>query len=96
MSKNKNVIIAVVVVVLVVLGALFFMGGAGSSCTAEQYAKKAQTLQADIIALQQKDPKGFQAAMVKMQEAAQKLAKNPNDFSAACKALDEISAIAKK
>ena len=92
---SKNVIVAIVVIVVLAVAGWFFMGGSAASCTAEQYAEKAQALQGDIIALQQKDPQAFQDAMVKMSEAAQKMAANPNDYSAACKALDEIAAIAK-
>ena len=96
---NKNVIIAGVAVVVVAAGAYFFIGSKGistggssasSSCTMEEYASKAQSVQTQVVKLQQKDPAAFQKAMVKMQEIGQKMAQNPNDFSAACAALDEI------
>ena len=93
MSK-KNIIIAIVVIVIAAV-AYFFMGSSSASCTPEEYAAKAAELNSKIVSMQQSNPEAFQQAMTQMQEAAQKMAQNPNDFSTACQALDEIDSMLK-
>ena len=56
---------------------------------------KAAELNSKIVSMQQSNPEAFQQAMTQMQEAAQKMAQNPNDFSTACQALDEIDSMLK-
>ena len=93
MSK-KNIIIAIVIIIIAGL-AYMFMGSSSTSCTPEEYAAKAAALNSKIVSMQQSNPETFQKAMDKMQEAAQKMAENPEDFSSACQALDEIDSMLK-